>query len=467
MSVATVREYVSKSGATSWQVHYRDGKIQTSKTFDNAEEAEDLKTLINQFGVAAGLKLAGEQIKHRNALTLDKLANLWFDVRERDVVAGKITERTLRDYRRDYRLWIQEPFAQRAAAGITTEDVADWIDEMIPMLSGKRVNDMHGLLFSIFKWAASPLRNHVPDNPCVHTENLPSRDKKPPKGLRLPELHALLEAARGYSIEAHDLIAFLAGTGWRLGEAVALTAGQVEDDGTNVYVTVDRVFRRGQGIVVDEAKSHAGLRRLRVLGDAVDVLRRRVKNLDYGDLVFTTQKRRAWEDSTFRHHYWTPIVKLANLSERGPTPHWLRHTHVFVCHAAGLSIAEISRRLGHADIKLTINTYGRLIDDMSDDVAKRLDALLKPGSLNHLVLGEVIDVVDEPTLAPAPAAPVAPALPENVALALAQAVAAGTMAPEQLAAMLAGAQAPRRAPDPRRARRLSPQLRPSAGPSSG
>ena len=86
-----------------------------------------------------------------------------------------------------------------------------------------------------------------------------------------------------------------------------------------------------------------------------------------------------------------PIAKAAGLTgDRRPTPHWLRHSHVFVCHAAGMSLPEIQRRIGHEDIKMTINTYGRLIDDMSDDVAARLDLLLTPDALPAVVAGEVV-----------------------------------------------------------------------------
>lgn len=432
--MATVRERVLGTGDTTWQVRWRDGKIETSRSFGTRKEADELKDLLDRFGVAEGLRLATERATHgRNAMTLDKLAGLHFTARESDVTGGKITPRTLADYRRDYEKWISPALGRRAAAAITTADVADLVDDLKTELSAKRVLDMHGLLYAIFKWGASPLRRLVPENPCQHTENLPAKRRKPPKGLRLPELHALLEAGKAKPAlqDAADIVAFLAGTGWRSGEAFALTVGQVEDDGTSVYVEVDRVYRRHEGIV-DDAKSEAGLRRLRVLGPGVAVLRRRIAGRSPGDPVFTTARGNTWTHTPFRRH-WDRLVAAAGLQGREPTPHWLRHTHVFVCHAAGLTLPEIQRRIGHSDIKMTINVYGRLIDDMSDDSATRLDKLLTPGSLDRLVVGEVIGAVDEK--------PSTPALPENVALALAQAVAAGTMPPEQLAAMLAGMQA--------------------------
>ena len=54
-------------------------------------------------------------------------------------------------------------------------------------------------------------------------------------------------------------------------------------------------------------------------------------------------------------------------------------------------MVEISRRIGHKDIRMTMNVYGRLIDDMSEDVAARLDALLtsRPASTD-VIGGEVV-----------------------------------------------------------------------------
>ncbi len=146
---------------------------------------------------------------------------------------------------------------------------------------------------------------------------------------------------------------------------------------------------------MEDAKSEAGLRRLRVLGDAVGVLRRRVIGKGPGDLVFLTARDRPWDESGFRRDYFNKIAKAAGLvGDRRPTPHWLRHSHVFVCNAAGMDLAQIQRRLGHKDIRMTINIYGRLIDDMQEDVAARLDLLLttQPASA-ELLVGEVVEVL--------------------------------------------------------------------------
>lgn len=386
----SIRERTS-AGATTYQVLFRHGSKQRSKTFRDRAKAKKFLARIELDGVDAAL--ASIKPRVQTGLTLDGLAAMWLEKRAADVAAGKITPRVLTGYRRDYENWISPWLGHLPAASVDELAVQNWIDRIqaMPKSSAKSVADRHSILHGIYKWASDPRRGLVPvgHNPAVGTE-LPERHRKPPKGLRFPELQALTATARSMDPDAADLIDFIIGTGWRIGEAIALTAGQVEDDGLSVYVTMSRVWRREVGFIED-AKSEAGLRRLRVVGDGVGVLRRRVVGLGPGDLVFLTQKGRPWDESGFRRDHFNKIAKAAGLvGDRRPTPHWLRHSHVLVCHAAGMPMVEISRRIGHKDIRMTINVYGRLIDDMSDDVAARLDALLttRPASL-EVIRGEL------------------------------------------------------------------------------
>lgn len=390
--MASVQERTTNQGDQTYAVLFRQGKRQTSRTFVRRKEADKFKALIDQFGADEAIRMLAP--KPKAGLSLDEIAELWFTAREADVAGGDLTPRVLKGYRRDYANWISPWLGHRDAEGIRDVDVQNWIDHIrtAPKSSAKSVADRHSIMHSIYKWASHGLRGYVSHNPCVGS-SLPKRHKSLPKGLRLPEFYAMLEAGREVAPDAADVVAFMGGTGWRIGEAIALTAGQVEDEGNRLYVTMGRVWRREVGFV-ESAKSDAGMRRMRVLGPAVGIVRRRMIGLSPGDLVFTTPRGYAWDEASFRKRYWYKIVDKAGLTERHPTPHWLRHTHVFLCHAAGMSLAEISRRIGHSDIKTTINIYGRLIDDMTDDVADRLDALLTPGAVPLVIQGRAREIED-------------------------------------------------------------------------
>lgn len=383
--MASIRERTSVAGERSWQVLYRHGGKQASKTFVNPKAAERFTSLIDSVGVERALRLLAEE-EPTAGLTVAELAAQWFEWKKRD-----LTERAYLDYRRDFANWVDPFFGHRDAGSITEADVQTWVDrDLSRLLSPKTVADRHALLHGIYAWGAARKRMLVPHNPCLETD-LPKRRKNPPKGLTMGEWLALRAAAYRVDTDAADLILFMASTGWRIGEATALMAIGVEDDAA-MYVSMTHVNRKGVGVVAG-AKSEAGHRRIKVNPDCAAMIRRRLVGLGPNDYVFTNSHSPTglWEPSTFRNRWWRKAVEQAGLTDRKPTPHWLRHTHVMLCHAAGMGLAEIQRRLGHEDITTTINVYGRMIDDMSDAVADRLDAVLT-GRAPLPVVGEVIEV---------------------------------------------------------------------------
>jgi integrase len=58
------------------------------------------------------------------------------------------------------------------------------------------------------------------------------------------------------------------------------------------------------------------------------------------------------------------------------TPHGLRHTCATLMLAAGVSPHIVQRRLGHADIKITLGTYAHLLPGQQADAAQRLASQL-------------------------------------------------------------------------------------------
>jgi integrase len=55
--------------------------------------------------------------------------------------------------------------------------------------------------------------------------------------------------------------------------------------------------------------------------------------------------------------------------------HTLRHTHASSLIAAGVDILTISRRLGHANPKITLSVYGHLYGNTDDKAAQAVEAM--------------------------------------------------------------------------------------------
>src|SRR5699024_463531 len=102
---------------------------------------------------------------------------------------------------------------------------------------------------------------------------------------------------------------------WRWSEATALSAYDVEDHGDKLHVTMGRVVRRnaaGEHVIVDDAKSAAGLRRIALDAEPAEMVRRRVATVRGDGLVFTTGRGHQWHYANFRNRAWNPAVAAAN-----------------------------------------------------------------------------------------------------------------------------------------------------------
>ena len=397
--MASIRERTTKAGETTWAVLYRHGGKQSSQTFISSAKAADFKALVEILGPDKALaEINGDRPA---GITVADLAAQFLGWKVRDVEA-----RTIGGYRRDYANWIDPWFGHRAAESVDEADVQKWVDHMAGRLSPKTVAERHMLLHSMFDFGKAKSRRLVSHNPCKETD-LPKRTKRPPKGTTVGEFGAILATAELRNPDARDLILFLGETGWRWSEGAALPVRDVTDDGEHVWVTVTQVFRKDdhdrQILVADAAKSYAAFRRIRLFPASAAMVRCRLVGKGPAELVFTNSRGGHWNQKTFLRETWPRILRDAGLGEdRAPTPHWLRHMHVAVCAAAGASMPEIQRRIGHESIQTTINVYGGMIGDLGDDALASAAAIMSgrrsaPG-VAPVVQGYVVESIVETVL---------------------------------------------------------------------
>jgi integrase len=56
-----------------------------------------------------------------------------------------------------------------------------------------------------------------------------------------------------------------------------------------------------------------------------------------------------------------------------------RHPHASLLISEGVRAKKIAERLGHASIKLTMDTYGHLFEGSDQESAERMDRIFKGG----------------------------------------------------------------------------------------
>ena len=70
---------------------------------------------------------------------------------------------------------------------------------------------------------------------------------------------------------------------------------------------------------------------------------------------------------------WTQLLKNTGVTYR--KPHTLRHTYASLLIQNGESLAYVRDQLGHASIKITVDTYGHLVPGANKAAVDRLDEL--------------------------------------------------------------------------------------------
>lgn len=401
---------VRQDGTKRWKVRYRRGQTNGSESFVEEKAAKDFCKLVDAVGGARAHAIINEHEKPKVVThTLNEVIDLWWEWKSATRPDGTPlrvgTSYTLTRYEQIVRLHIRPHLGKKYVNLLTEAEVQDWVDRLAGERSPKLCADAHSLLHEVYVWAAAKSRGLAIIDPCTET-SLPKKPKKSVKGFTRDELKILLRAALEVDPHAADLLAMMQQTGWRWSEIVALRSQDIDDYGDieiiddsgerrivpHVVATMGRVLRR-EGtkfeFVEDDAKSQAGIRavRLGVIGSAI--VRRRRAGLRPTDLLLTTRKGTRWSYSSFHSDIWT----LSKLSTDGPRTrkrilqiaqengleraakakiHWLRHTHSGVLLQSGEPMAAVGARIGHADIRTTVNVYGSLVSDVSQ---RGLDAL--------------------------------------------------------------------------------------------
>jgi integrase len=93
------------------------------------------------------------------------------------------------------------------------------------------------------------------------------------------------------------------------------------------------------------------------------------------DFVFAHPDGRPLDPSSVTHTF-LKAVRRAGL--KGLRLHDLRHSYASLMMAAGVNIKVISQSMGHANIGITLDTYGHLLPGMGKTAAERFDKLLRP-----------------------------------------------------------------------------------------
>lgn len=162
---------------------------------------------------------------------------------------------------------------------------------------------------------------------------------------------------------------FMFYTGTRPGETFALQFKDIKGD----YISINKTLTSHNGREFDDPKSFSSVRMIKIDKKLKrDILNLKNIydgwNLDY--FIFGGIKPLA---PTTVNRYKLYACKKANL--RSITLHQFRHSHATLLVNNNILINEVSRRLGHSDVSVTLNTYVHTDLSQEKRVCNTLDSM--------------------------------------------------------------------------------------------
>ncbi|WP_304057107.1 site-specific integrase [Levilactobacillus namurensis] len=162
-------------------------------------------------------------------------------------------------------------------------------------------------------------------------------------------------------------------TGLRFAEALALTPNDF--DFAHQYLNISKTwdYKSSQGGFAP-TKNKSSMRKVQLDWQTVIQFSQLTKNLPEDQPIFVQGK--VYNDTI--NHYLERLCIKADIPVI--SVHGLRHTHASLLLYAGVSIASVARRLGHADMTTTQQTYLHIIQELenqdNDKIMKHLASLV-------------------------------------------------------------------------------------------
>ena len=385
---------VSRDGKPSYQVRVagvdpvtgkrKNTTVGTYRTKKEAEKAERDALTAQERGT----------LVDPQRVTVGELLDAWHAAK-----AGSLAPNSHKDYEIAIRRHLKPAFGTVPAQRLTPAQVQARYDAWTAGgMSARMVHRCHLVLSQTL--ARAVRLSLVPRNAAADVDT-PRIARAAPRVWTSAEAAAFLHAALHRPVltragasgttrpdDLSPLWHFLVLEGMRRGEALGLRWADVNWARGTVHiaqtVTADKTAR-GKAVIQPRTKTAAGARTVRLTADTLAVLRahrdrqafaRRAAGDAWADhdLIVCTGTGTPVNPNNVTRSY-RRLVLLAGVP--GIRVHDLRHTAATLLLRAGRHPKEVSERLGHATVGITLDTYSHVLPDMQEEAAEAMSALMR------------------------------------------------------------------------------------------
>lgn len=359
--VASIRVRTRKDGSESFTLLWREDGRQCGEVFETRKDAEMWKRLLDDNGQSFGRakKVRDASIAEGPTVTEALTEHI-------DLLVGT-TEYTIKRYRDGVRLhFAPSHIGRMKVKNLTHDAIVEWIKWMQGRDKGpKTIALQHGLLSAAMETC---VRQGVMErNPCKGVR-LPKQVRVGDDGddITMDDFKAIRDRIDPFF---HPFLDFLVGTGCRFSEATPLMASDFTLNIPTPLVFISKAHKLAAagGRYVGETKTRKSRRKVSLAPSTVESIRPLVEAAAAdGGLVFRMKGGGEFTAQAFYNKAWEQARRQAGLgvgSAKHVTVHSLRHLHAALLLEAGMNMYDLSRRLGHENIAVSVDRYSHLLPD--------------------------------------------------------------------------------------------------------
>lgn len=295
---------------------------------------------------------------------MDMLISTFMEVYFKDK-AGELKDRTAKNKRYMLEAHVLPYFADKKMNEITPSDIISWKNEI-------RSKDYSLAYLRMIQNQLTALFTHaqriygLQDNPCRKVKKMGRSDARK---IDFWTEEEFLKAKEGIEegSQYDVLLDVLFYTGCRIGEALALTPADFDFRRKRMSIT-KTFYRTGKQDVITSPKTKGSVRVIEIpvfLSEKVSGYLESKYEFPGGERIFPIGQEAVQHKLKYQCEK-TGVKKIR--------VHDLRHSHVAFLINHGVDPMVIKERLGHEDIRMTLNTYGHLYPSKQREVADLLDS---------------------------------------------------------------------------------------------
>ena len=299
-------------------------------------------------------------------MTLATFVEKYFEDKE-----NELKDRSKRNKRYMMQQHIIPYFGKCKMNDISAAQIIEWQNVMYKLgLSDSYLRMIQNQLTALFTHATRIY--DLDNNPCKKVKRMGSSDSRSLSFWTIDEYKQFI-AVEEQDSKYYLIFEMLFWTGMREGELLALTLDDVNFVTNQIHID-KTYYRMNKKDVVTVPKTEQSIRTIEIpqfLADEIKNYTDRLYGLPRNERIFDIGAK-ALQNKMLRMIEKSGVKRIR--------VHDLRHSHVSYLINKGVETLIIKERLGHKDIKITLNTYGHLYPSKQRTVADLLDFEMKKDS---------------------------------------------------------------------------------------